>query len=64
MYVISISDSEPTAEREIAFFFPEFDIARWYAKDGEYFLNRDVDFDEIRWEHRPKRNGVSLELGT
>lgn len=58
------SDSETTAAREIAFFFPEFDIAHWYATDGECYLNRHVDFDDIRWEHRPRKTGASVQIGT
>lgn len=46
------SDSPDSARREIAFFFPDFNIDDWYKHCEEAFRNNEVRFDPERWVHR------------
>lgn len=45
------SDSVENAREEIKFFFPEFDIDKWYAENERYFLENKIKFDENLIEH-------------
>lgn len=45
------SDSVENAREEINFFFPEFDIDKWYIENEKYFLENKVKFDENLNEH-------------
>ncbi len=47
------SDSETTAQREIKFFFPEFDIDDWYKNKEIYFNNGNVRYNEESCTHLP-----------
>ena len=49
------SDSEATAEAEINFFFPEFDLEQWNKTDKEHFDAENVIFDRENFIHRPDR---------
>ncbi|XP_035663844.1 nucleoside diphosphate kinase 6-like [Branchiostoma floridae] len=47
------ADSEDSARREIAIFFPEFDAKTWWKEHSEFFKEGMVHFDEERVEHIP-----------
>ncbi|KAK7503931.1 hypothetical protein BaRGS_00004663 [Batillaria attramentaria] len=54
------SDSEETAKREIQFFFPEFDVSKWYQETEPLFRSGQVRFDEEKVEHVPVlQNGTA-----
>ncbi|XP_013414312.1 nucleoside diphosphate kinase 6 [Lingula anatina] len=45
------SDSEESAAKEIHFFFPDFDIEKWYSEEELLFRQRKVTFDPKRDIH-------------
>ncbi|XP_059622976.1 nucleoside diphosphate kinase 6-like [Phlebotomus argentipes] len=45
------SDSQETAEKEIKFFFPAFDVKLWRAKDEELFRMRRTVFNPEKFLH-------------
>ncbi|XP_055886293.1 nucleoside diphosphate kinase 6-like isoform X2 [Biomphalaria glabrata] len=45
------SDSEENAEREIQFFFPEFNIKKWYETEHDFFRQDFVEFDHDKLKH-------------
>ncbi|CAL1544266.1 unnamed protein product [Lymnaea stagnalis] len=45
------SDSDETAKREIKFFFPDFDIEKWYEEECIYFQKDLVEFDASLFQH-------------
>ena len=47
------SDSEETALKEIAFFFPEFCYTSWSKTESRYFQNGKVIFNEEQFVHKP-----------
>merc|ERR1711963_590496 len=47
------SDSDETAQREIKFFFPEFDGNIWLQENEESFRQGQVKFDPYICEHIP-----------
>lgn len=47
------SDSEETARKEIKFFFPNFDQAKFAQEEGLYFQKGKVDFNTKLFVHRP-----------
>ncbi|XP_013793367.2 nucleoside diphosphate kinase 6-like [Limulus polyphemus] len=47
------SDSSQTAEKEIRFFFPHFDIKKWYCEEEPFFHGHLVKFDRKNWVHLP-----------
>nr|KAG5711756.1 hypothetical protein BaRGS_023520 [Batillaria attramentaria] len=65
MWLVSMSrsdkkDSEETAKREIQFFFPEFDVSKWYQETEPLFRSGQVRFDEEKVEHVPVlQNGTA-----
>ncbi|PVD23593.1 hypothetical protein C0Q70_16865 [Pomacea canaliculata] len=58
------SDSEATAQKEIQFFFPEFDIEKWKTDEEPLFQSGKVQFDEKSCEHMPVlQHGTSSQGG-
>lgn len=56
------SDSAENAQKEISFFFPDFDFEFWYKNDEPQFRNGNVEFLEEIFEHKIKLNeNVSLK---
>ena len=49
--IIIISDSDTSAKREIAYFFPNFNPELWFREEEEYFRNNQIGFDEEKCEH-------------
>ncbi|KAL7888196.1 hypothetical protein AOLI_G00031700 [Acnodon oligacanthus] len=47
------SDSEESAQREIAFFFPEFSIDQWLEKEEPCLRAGHMDYDQQRQIHNP-----------
>jgi nucleoside-diphosphate kinase len=47
------SDSEETAQKEIAFFFPEFDQKSFDATERSLFVQNKCFLDRIQFVHRP-----------
>ncbi|XP_066588770.1 nucleoside diphosphate kinase 6-like [Prorops nasuta] len=50
------SDSQDSAEREIAIFFKDFDIKKWYADEEMYFNTGQVKFDFVSFVHNIAKN--------
>ena len=48
------SDSPESAEKEIKFFFPEFDFETWKSKESEHFQKEDVIFCNYENVHKIK----------
>ena len=48
------SDSPETAEKEIQFFFPNFDIKEWYKQEEAYFRRGKLKFIEKDFVHLPQ----------
>ena len=48
------SDSEVTARKEMAFFFPDFDPDHFFREISPKLLmkNTDVEFDEVKFVHK------------
>ncbi|XP_068131984.1 nucleoside diphosphate kinase 6 [Hyperolius riggenbachi] len=46
------SDSVASAFREISFFFPEFDVNRWYEEEEPQYRAGPLCYDEEKLEHR------------
>ncbi|XP_066448318.1 nucleoside diphosphate kinase 6 [Eleutherodactylus coqui] len=46
------SDSAESACREISFFFPDFDVSRWYEEQEPLYRAGPVCYDEETLEHR------------
>ena len=55
------SDSPTSAEREIKFFFPEFNMDRWNREEELFFHTQYVEFDEHHTIHVPKCVGDCLQ---
>lgn len=47
------SDSEKSAQREIEFFFPEFDVEKWYNTEEKTFRDGNVVFSKADFAHVP-----------
>ena len=47
------SDSEESAKKEIEFFFPEFDIDKWYRTEESVFREGNVVFSAVDSAHIP-----------
>ena len=47
------ADSEATAKREIEFFFPEFNMEKWFQEMGNVFSAGQVEFNSDTCEHVP-----------
>lgn len=63
MFLFS-ADSEATAQKEIQFFFPEFDIEKWKTDEEPLFQSGKVQFDEKSCEHMPVlQHGTSSQGG-
>lgn len=45
------SDSDESAKREMTFFFPEFDVDRWYEREEPLFRAGNVVMNPERMEH-------------
>ncbi|GFR75425.1 nucleoside diphosphate kinase [Elysia marginata] len=45
------SDADATAKKEVGFFFPEFDIDKWYKEQHKFFQNDLVEFDPDKLQH-------------
>ncbi len=52
-FIIFFQDSIENSKLEIKFFFPEFQMEKWFAEEEEYFANNNVKFDEMLIEHKP-----------
>ncbi|XP_072258104.1 nucleoside diphosphate kinase 6 [Pyxicephalus adspersus] len=46
------SDSVDSACREISFFFPDFNVSRWYEKEEPLYRTGPLCYDEEKLEHR------------
>ncbi len=49
------SDSQKSAEKEIKFFFPGFDIENWFETHEKIFRERKVTFNEEECVHVPQQ---------
>ncbi|XP_076354103.1 nucleoside diphosphate kinase 6-like [Tachypleus tridentatus] len=58
------SDSSQTAEKEIRFFFPNFDIKKWYCEEEHYFHGNLVKFDHKNWVHLPYTSGKNKSVNS
>lgn len=47
------ADSEVSASNEIAYFFPNFDEAKWFSSEELAFRQNKVVFNEEQWLHIP-----------
>lgn len=47
------SDSDVSARREIDFFFPSFDVGKWFESEEELFRLGKVNLDAKNFVHRP-----------
>ena len=52
------SDSEASAQKEIAFFFPEFDVDKWYEECEPKFRTGAIGFNPDTFEHFVKQSEV------
>ncbi|KAI4872756.1 hypothetical protein NFI96_026993 [Prochilodus magdalenae] len=50
------SDSEESAQREIAFFFPEFSVEQWLEKEEPCLRARHVEYDQQTQIHHPLKD--------
>ena len=53
MFFLCCADSEATAKREIEFFFPEFNMEKWFQEMGNVFSAGQVEFNSDTCEHVP-----------
>ena len=53
-------DSEESAKREIAIFFKEFDIQKWYKTEEDLFNSGKVNFDPLKFVHTIDNNSVDF----
>ncbi len=50
-FVFRFKDSVENANKEIKFFFPDFDIEKWYNDEEKYFANGNLKFNYVKLEH-------------
>jgi len=51
MIILKPKDSDENAKLEIEFFFPEFNLSKWYEEEELHFRNNLVELDSVNFKH-------------